>query len=82
MRVCTCATCPTCVAIAAVLLLPPTDHRSHQPHAHNPSPSEQVATPGNFTVASSTSSAVSSARGIVHRLRTSTSEATDATHPS
>ena len=56
MRVCTCA---TCVAIAASLTLPLADHRSNDPHAHNPSPAEQVATIGSATVASSTSSALS-----------------------
>ena len=71
MRVCTCATCPTCVAIAAALLLSPTDHRSHHPHVHNPSPAEQVVT-GNVTVASSTSSALSAR--VVHRSWTTTPE--------
>ena len=75
MRVCTCA---TCVAIAASLTLPLADHRSHDPHAHNPSPAEQVVT-GNVTVASSTSSAL--AARLVHRSWTPSPEATDAPHP-
>jgi len=79
MRVCTCATCAMCVAIAASLTLPLADHRSLDPHAHNPSPTEQVVT-GNVTVASSTSSAVSAR--VVHRLRTTYSpEVPDASHP-
>lgn len=69
MRVCTCA---TCVAIAASLALPPPDHRSHDPHAHNPSPAEQVATSVDDTVASSISSALSVR--VVHRSWTTLPE--------
>ena len=70
MRVCTCA---TCVAIAATLTLPLADHRGHDPHAHNPSPAEQVATIGSATVASSSTSSALSAR-VVHRSWTTTPE--------
>lgn len=69
MRVCTCA---ACVATAASLVLPPTDHRSHDPHTHTPSPTEQVPTFGNVTVASSTSTAL--AARVVLRSWTTTPE--------
>ena len=76
MRVCTCA---TCVAIAASLHLPPADHRRHDPHAHNPSPAEQI-TIRDITVVSSTKSA--DPTRVEHRSWTTTTPGvTDAPHP-
>ncbi len=46
--------CATCVALAAVVAIP-ADRWLHQPHAHTPSPREQVAYLGSAEAASSNS---------------------------
>jgi len=42
--------CATHVALATVIALPLTDHRSLNPHAHAPSPRDQFTTIGKVQV--------------------------------